>query len=609
MVQKETEKKYEYATVEDVLGDMSEMVGTTHSDYQGKSLDGDDKQPERILWRKYRKEIDVHAQGYLLRKIMELRPNENDDSLQNRLLNYEPITTPHWVEAITRIQRIISASSVDVQESPITSDYVKGGNFDGLSLYDFFALNICEKTINNPNGLIAVYPIDIAKEKGINPIQFVEDREIVYFDGKTAVFLCLNESDFTTTYDTKDNHQESIYKSAKTYNIEIRRIFRKAVYHVFTQTEFATVEQSENSDKWTGTAFKTGLDFCPVMQLGGEKTPIPFVYKSFFHNAIHYGNKALNRASDDDAVQSMYAYPIVEMSSDECHVCNGLGYTKKSKGGFGVSYEQTTCETCKGSGEIVVRSPYKVMMRKRQKSNTDPIDNNVESVRFYNPDIGILTHSADNWQQYLDKYKRCLYLIDRRDTKGVESGSSIEQQYAPLYDFLHKIGLTLFGNLEVILTALQKYLDPEAEKPTVTRPISYHLIEEGEAFNVLATFLSGATPLYLRRQYIKNFVSKYIGMSSPILRVIEAMENIDPFFYYTLEEKTSIKMTGAMNQEQYVFTVGAFGVMGQVLADPANKEATKEQLAEKIKAEISKWKIDPVQAAPTGQPIGQPKIK
>lgn len=586
-------KSYDLKTVEDVLKQMSVLVGGANIGFQGKSLDGSSVMPQTFLWRKYRREISVHASGYLLPKIMELRPNENPESMANRLMNYEPITTPHWCEAVTRIQRIISASSVDVQLSEKASSYVKDGNFDGLSLYDFFALNICEQTINNPNGLIVVYPLNIASAKGVNPLQFISDKEIIYFDGKTAVFASLLDSEYDINFDTKDSDSPDYISQSKTYNAEPKYSFTKEVYHIFTQNAFAVIQKSEDGENWTGTTYSTGIDFLPVIQLGGEKVT-QFVYKSFFHNAIHYGNKALNRSSDDDAVQSMYAYPIVEMASEECGECSGLGYIKRERTGFGVSHEKEDCKVCKGNGEIIVRSPYKVMLRKRQKSNTDPLDSGLDSVKFYNPDIGILQHSAENWQTYLEMYKRCLYLIDRRQTASVESGSSIEKQYEPLYDFMHRIGLTLFANLEVILTALQKYIDPKAEKPNVTRPISYHLIEEGEAFNVLAEFLSGSTPLYLRRQYIKNFVAKYIGMSSPILKVIEAMEAIDPFFYYTLDEKIKIQATGAISNEQYILSIGGFGAMGQIMADPASKELTKDQISEKIKEAVKAWDIKPI---------------
>ena len=185
--------KYDFRNIREVVASLTELGANA----SGVSLPIQSAMREkRTYWKKYRNEISVHSRGYLMPKIRQLRPNENEASMQNRLLNYEPITTPFWNEAVTKMKRILLASTADVTIfSDKTEDFIKAQNFDGLTLYNFFATNMTERTINEPNGLTVVYPLKYAEKEGINPIQFICDKEIVYLDKNTAVFACLGKSE------------------------------------------------------------------------------------------------------------------------------------------------------------------------------------------------------------------------------------------------------------------------------------------------------------------------------------------------------------------------------------------------------------------------------
>lgn len=606
-------KRYDFKNIREVIASLTDLVGQTNNPVTSNNS----YMSQKPLWEKYRRETDVHSKGYLMPKILAARPNENEASLRNRLLNYEPVTTPFWNEAITKMKRILLASSADVMISEKMQEYVKADNFDGLALYDFFATNMMEQTINKPNGLTVVYPLKYAEKEKVNPIQFVCEKHIVYMDRNTVVFICLYESDISTSYNgdfymgygnaTAVNYGDRTHLAGITYDIEPKITIVKPVYHVFSNGEFAEVNDRDTAtNEWFFDAYKTYTDFLPCFQNGGIKVN-DFVYKSFFHHAIHFGNKALSRASDNDAVDAMFSYPHTEMVADECNMCYGSGLVKSDVPNhlLGLPYTEKTCDTCKGSGEVITMSPYKVMLRKRAQSNADPQDTNVDAVKFYSPDVAILQHSSDNWRGYLELFKTSLHVISRRDTKQAESGHSIEKQYEPLYDFMHNVGMTLYNNLEQILRALQAQVDPISEKPSVTRPISYHLVEEGEAFTVLAIFLEKDMPTYLRRQYIRNFISKYMGSKSAVLKFIEVLEGLDPFMYYTTAQKEALLLSGAMNKMQYRVSIAQFGVMVQMMSEEKYKDADREVITKEIEKRIAAFTVDPMPTIPVQKPITQ----
>jgi hypothetical protein len=580
------QKKYVWSNLTEVIASLSEIVGNTNGVFSYN-----DTFVQRRQWRKIAREIDVHAKGYLLPKVKELRPNEHSKSMENRLMKYEPITTPFWYEALVKMKRIILASSADVRINDKTADYIHGDNFDGLALYDYFAVKATEQVINNPNGLTCIYPFKYAEKYKTPLIGFIDWDNIVYINRDAVIYLSESESDINYTY--TDTEKEGI-----TYNTPRTRTVVKAVYHIFTVWgDFARVYDRSFDDKtktgeWSFEAFKMPLKTMPCFQNGGIEVE-PYVFKSFFHNAIGYGNKVLDTASDNDAVNAMHNYPKFAEMVDDCEAtgCNRgkVTYTRPD----GVT-DFKNCDTCQGTGKMVVMSPYKGYAIPRPQNNTEPNAPNIPPLQYIAPPVDNLIHSGTVWKDHLEIFIKCLHVIGRKDTKAAESGASLEKQFEPLYDFMHNVGLTLYNNLELILKAIQGQLTPSDAPPSVTRPISYHLVEEQEAFTVLSTVLEKDMPIALRRQSIRNFISKYIGIKSPLLKFFEVLESIDPFLYYSHGQKAGLKNTGGMNGNQYRVSVAGFGVMVQLMNEEKYRDADSETIKNEILARVGAFEVDEV---------------
>ena len=580
------QKKYIWNNLTEVIASLSEIVGNTNGVFQFN-----DTFAQRKQWVKIQREIEVHAKGYLLPKVKELRPNEHSKSMENRLMNYEAITTPFWYEALVKMKRIVLASSADVRINKKTAEYINGDNFEGLALYDYFAVKATEQVINNPNGLTCIYPIKYAEKFKTPLISFVDWENVVFINRDAIIYLSEEESDITYTYPEYQN--EGI-----TYNVKRTKTVEKAVYHIFTTWgDFARVydrsfDEKTKTGEWSFEVFKMPLKSMPCFQNGGievEKN----VYKSFFHNAIGFGNKALNRGSDNDAVDAMHSYPKFAEMVDDCNAqdCReGYVYFENEQG----VKDKKTCDVCHGTGKMVVMSPYKGYAIPRAQNNTEPNAPNIPPLQYITPPVDILKHSAQNWRDYLELFKKCLHVIERKDTNAAESGASIEKQYEPLYDFMHNVGLTLYNNLELILKAIQGQLTPSDAPPSVTRPISYHLVEEQEAFTVLSTVLEKDMPIALRRQSIRNFIAKYIGQKSSILKFFEILESIDPFLYYSNTQKQQLKISGGMNGAQYRLSVAGFGVIVQLLNDDKYRDADAEIIRGEILARVGAFEVDAV---------------
>lgn len=551
---------------------------------------------EREMWRVIADELDVHSKGYILPNIINLRPNENEDSMAHRLQSYEPITTPYFRNALFQVKRILSNSSVDICVGKKTGEYVGGNHFDGLKLYDFFCTEMTENVIENPNGLTAIYSPDYSKKKGINPIQFVRWEDIVYLSSDVCAFVSLLDSEITVSYSfspvapTANPNFVRIANYGNTSNFLSNKPVKtigivNAVYHIFTKNEL--IVASINNDIWNYQIYKHKQKQVPVFQNGGVSlNGEMYIFNSLFQHAIPFGNLALNRHSDNDAVNANYSYPHVSMTSMECGACRGSGYvTDTSPNIFGITKQK--CGTCHGLGEHVVNSPNKVILRPKRKNNIDPETDNRPAVEFYSPPVEILDYSTSVWHGYLQMFKKSLCIFDK--DSSAKSGYQEELQLMPLLDFMQAVGLVLYNDLEKILVAIQGYIEPNEKEVHVTRPISYHLQSENEALKTISEILNADMTDIIRRQIIRNYVTKYVGKKSHVSKYLTILESVDPFFYYSEKQKIEILANLGMTNEQYRISVAAFGVLIKMSNEDLTENKTDIEIAEMVKAEILKW--------------------
>ena len=569
--------------------------------YQSYSVGGDTICPQKEQWQRLHQELMVHAEGWILPKIHYLRPNEDEKSQNHRILSYEPITTPFYQRALVQIKRVLLSSSVDVSTSEKLSEYMQQNNFNGLKLYDFFASQMSEQIINYPNGFTIIYPTDYAEKEERNPICFIRYQDVVYFDDDVIVFIDLHESEkrrsyrdpFCIKYTQAAGVQTQTGGSYVSFSQEEVITITKPVFHILTKTELAEVQSGKDGNLKDGWVIKTLAKFksktLPAFQNGGIRKS-HHVFQSFFHNACYFGNLALNRHSDTDAVNAMFSYPQVSMESTECTECKGSGQKHTDHSGF---YHDNLidCFKCKGTGQYVIFSPYKTILRPKQTSNIDAPPSNQPPIEFHSPDVGILNYSQGTWQQYLEKFKEGLCLYDKV-SNSAESGYSIELQLAPMLDFMQNFGVVAFGNFERILLALEMYLlkGAKPEVPTmVTRPISYHLQTEDDALKTLSGILESDCSAEVRSQILRSYINKYVGKRSMLIRFVDILEAIDPFYYYSSSQKHEILLLNGMTELQYRISVAGFGVLKSEIKKKENTGKSNDEMGAQVVKIISAW--------------------
>ena len=285
-------------------------------------------------------------------------------------MSYEPITVGSYQTALAQLQRIFAQSSESITASEAVHHLARERVFNGKTLHNYCASELLAHIVNEPNGLVVNYPRFAREMYGYPAVALVRADEIRYIDAQNIVFVSLKDSEIRTIYPTTRYNLgistvlpvETNNGYAASYDKPMRIQIVKPVYHWFTRTAFVTftftsgdVYQELYKEEYTD------LPDLPAQQCGGLQQG-DSLYKSFFHQFVHYGNLALESHSDFTAVRQLFAYPRMSEAVVECNTCHGSG-----------KIADETCDTCKGACVISPHSPYKVYQQRESVSNIETI--------------------------------------------------------------------------------------------------------------------------------------------------------------------------------------------------------------------------------------------
>jgi hypothetical protein len=487
--------------------------------------------PHRNRWEQIDTEISVHSEGLMLPKIKQQRPNEDESSMNFRVVSYEPITKSIWAEALGKVQSILSSTRLDFPAGEATKEYIQNPNFNSNTLFDWFTQEYTKNVINDPNGLTVVYPIGYRKK---SPVLNVCQSEVLYVDDRAVVFLSLEESDYTVTLPAN----RAYVKQRES------RLFTKYVYHVFTRDRFLSVESTNTKDLEVVTDLSFDLPFIPAFQNGGIME-MEYIYKSYFDRAIPFGNLALDRHSDNTAVNANFSYPHVSADAEDCRECLGHGKIYDDDSG-----DDVLCEKCHGSGKTVVFSPNKIILRRQVGNDPTELQANRPPIEFHHANVSILDYSTRTWEQYLEKFKEALCIYSRRGTGGAESAQSIELQLTPMLTFLNEVSVGLYAGMEKVVQAIEGYLGGDPAAVVITRPASFQIQSESSALSIVGQMLSSDTSPILRREKLHSFLSKFVGRNSTILKMVKVLERADRLFYFSMAEKLALLDKGVATPDE-----------------------------------------------------------
>lgn len=533
------------------------------------------------LFCKYADEIRVHSKGLLFAKIDTLFPNEQPESKANRLLAYEPITTGSFHKGLSNINRIFSNSSYKIEASPNTIEQAKKEVYgDDKNLFDYYLQQWLETALSDdPNSFVVTYPPEFVDKSGICQTCFIPSSLLVFRDNETVIFKSEFESKVSFDFKTVDNYSKLFYDESingfnisrtgrATFNQRLEMRFEKTTYHVFTQNMFYSIKPTEDATKFDVYELKLkNFTLPPIHFVEGKK--INRVNQSFLHSFIPFANLALLQHSQHTAVNFNFSFPRMSEIQNTCDIpnCNN-GYIECD---VSTDFPEgiKPCAKCRGTGKISIQSPYKIYVKELKTGGIDPDNSHLDydDVKFYTPDVSILTYSKDEWKNYLELAETAIFIQQKVKTGNVQSEGSKLVDLDELHAFLINIARAYFNGFRFVLQCYENYYNSNPVKVSVNVPYSFAILTEEEAFQTLNTILVSNAPDLIKGNEVDNFISKFISEGSPIKIAYQVLKAVDILLLKNSNEISILKSNNIVTPGMWAIHTFSFQVLMQMYSE------------------------------------------
>lgn len=564
---------------------------------------------KKNYFEKIAKALQVHTKGQLFKKVDTLFPHEHPDSKAHCVSTYEPITKASIWKGINNILRIFSSSSFTFNVGEELNKWLEVYEFDGNNILNYFLQEWVHKAIaEDPNGIFVVYPPDWAEERGMSPIQWVRSEFIRSRSSDYISFVSERDSEVAYNYAGDAIKREVFYDpsvdlmNAKTctettYNERLTVTVQKEVVHLFTREGFLIYEPAEKRNEYAVTIvdFADDLQQLPFFTGGGPVADKAdhALYESFVQSFVPFGNLSLLQHRNHRAVDLQFSYPRMSELQTPCDHQGCAGGRVKCRKSTKYPDGLMDCPKCHGKAFLTVQSPYKVYTQRY-----DPNDQNenkhlqVDPVKFYSPDVGIIDYSKTAWKDYLKQAEESIFVMQKVQTGNVQSAESKEIDLDDLYAWLLGISKTFYNNLRQALQCLEDYMARNPVTVSVDRPYSFAILTEAEAFIALNNILMSSAPVFLKGERVDNFVNKFVSRDSPVIRALAVLKQYDPLLFYSHNEVATFKSSNVISQDMYIKHVLGYPVMLQLyMADRAFFNNSDEQIMTAIDAQIKTFNI------------------
>lgn len=567
-------------------------------------------------FEKVAKSLQVHTKGQLFAKVDTLFPNEHPDSKAHCLATYEPITKSSIWKGINNLKRIFSQSSFSFKVGDELAAWLDEYEHDGYNLLNYFLEMWVHKAIaEDPNGLFVLYPMDWAEERKICPLQFVRSELIKSMTQDAIAFVSEADSEVKYYYENVVTKREVFYDQTvqnlnarswteTTYNERLKVKIVKEVVHLFTKDGILIYEGAGNkSFNFQTVDFGEPLTALPIFPAGGtiaDKAD-QLLFESFVGPFIPFGNLALLQHRNHRAVDLQFSYPRMSELQVPCDHKGCQGGRVKCHKSTAFPDGFMPCPTCKGTMYVTVQSPYKVYTPRYDPNDTNENKHlQVDPVKFYAPDTGIINYSKDSWKDYLKLAEEAIFVMQKVYTGNVQSAESKGIDMEELYAWLNNIGKTFYNNVRAMLQAAEEYISANPVTVSVEIPYSYAILTEGEAFLALTNILQSAAPIFIKANQVENFVAKFVSKDSPVIRALEILKQYDPLLFYSTNEIQTFKASNTITAEMWTNHILGYPMLLKLYQeDKLLFDNSDEQIMKQLDKEISELGIPAASASDT----------
>lgn len=568
---------------------------------------------QKKLICKYKDDLQVHSKGELFYKIDTLFPNEHPESKKQRVLSFEPITKSSFEKGLNNIVEIFNNSSYTAEASQKTIDLISQNTFDNKNLFSFLLEKWTKTALGeSANDLMVIYPFEYIKDyPETQQITFVKTEFINKYDND-GIVIFVSEQESDKTYSVEEYKICGIpfwdnslaiprwnirHSQENSFSLKLKTKITRTVLHVFTEDGMYRIEQDKDqTSSWSYEFYPSKVKFIPVTIVGGVEREKKFIHESFFQTCVPFANLALLQHSQHTAVNFMFSFPRMgelQSSCDNDGCNNGRVLCETTN-----QYPDGTmpCPTCLGSGTRAAQTPYKVYVKKYDTS--DMSDNkhlDVDDVKYYTPDTGILKYSKEEWGDYLEKMEKTLFIQQVVKTGNVQSEESKQIDLKGQYSFLKRIATVFYDKVRFAMQCYENYLNNAgAQNVVVNIPYSFAILDESDAFDALNNILKSDASILIKANQMESFINKFISQSSVIIKFFTVLKIVDKLFFYSNADINLFSLGGVADKQDWAVHVYAYPVLMQMYMknrDLFNDDMDK--IADALIKELDQYKPQP----------------
>lgn len=489
--------------------------------------------PQKYYWAVVAEQMSIHVDGtYPYELIENRRPFEDDSRWHFRRNNYEPITVASVMEAINGLHRIFNPRNYEIKASPELLEYINRDIFKGGNYMAFVREIALINMIRDPNGVIVIMPYGAglySVNEKIEPRPIIVDSYMIV-SKTTDHLIWLSEE--RTYIDTGGGKRDKC----------------GLVYYIYTQYTLERLYQTGARSKVVferELVYRHDIGEVPYINLGGIWRHDGNYFESFFRGFIPFGNECIRQYSDWQGTMITCAYPIREMKRIRCSAegcIDGHVWSDNRSSSH-------RCGTCNGTGYVFGMSPYGVFEMEEWNEGMMNGTDTRPPIKYHAPDTKIIEYSETAWRSLYMDARKSLHLehVDEAQA-GIAKAIDRDREYSMLLE----ISNTIFDNH--IMRGLQ-YIDKmrfggSFDDIAVVKPTEFKLYTERDLLDILAELKIKQAPLAIQTEVTREIIRKRHLSNPKEMSIQMALLEMDPLYFYTMEEKIQLQATGVFDVNQ-----------------------------------------------------------
>lgn len=526
--------------------------------------------------------IRLHAEGYKAEQMLELyRPNLNVAQRQGQLANARLITQTHFARLVNTFSKVLTAQDYHLSWSDTTgtllAEQLEKYREYTTQQYPYGTLDEWIMQQGLPAKLIeagGVYAI-VPSEKGPVVKAFRAEQVKYHIPGH----LCI------VSTGSIGNESYLVY----TPEITVR----------YVQVKGAAQRKFEPQVLYQTYGEAGGYKWMFAQPIGGRVVDIsqPNVQASLVAGVLPYWDEAF--VNNFDRAQSVrdHAYPLAwAFVQSQCQTCNGTG-NLGNKGLVASPGKQNKCSTCNGVGVVQQLSPYGMLAIRPSRANEEG-SVPTPPMGYVQRDIAPLEFLSNHIREMVYQGYSALGLEYLGQEQLNQSGIAKDYDREPVRATLRVFAESFIGqNLRWIDTSLALamfYADgliytPEDVQdaasfiaPTRTIPNEFDVLTISTSQSVLKAAREAGADAYTLASLEQQFALRAVGDDVDLRQIIELRGVLDPMSGYTLDQKITLRDTGAVTLADFVVSTNIERFIARARRDNPNFDTLAPALQEAI---------------------------